>query len=81
MSEKSKDIKKKDKYGGSRSRKEEGVVNFDSESEAAAAESSSDDDDSVKHKKKAKALPNFYKEKKRAFTISIVVPSSIIDNA
>lgn len=80
MSEKSKDIKKKDKYGGSRSRKEEGVVNFDSESEAAAA-ASSDDDDSVKHKKKAKALPNFYKEKKRAFTISIVVPSSIIDNA
>lgn len=45
--------------------KKEGVVSFDSESEEVFKE----------------PKRNFYKERKRNFTISIVVPSSIIDNA
>ena len=47
--------------------KKEGVVNFD------------DSDDGSEEERPPKI--NFYKAKKRAFTISIVVPSSIIDNA
>lgn len=44
------------------------MVDFGSDSEAEV-------------KKHRKPLKNIYKEKKRAFTVSIVVPSSIIDNA
>jgi predicted SPOUT superfamily RNA methylase MTH1 len=39
------------------------------------------DDSEAEIRKHKKPLPNIYKEKKRGFTISIVVPSSIIDNA
>ena len=56
-----------------KSKKEEGVVNFD--------DSDEDDDSEAEIKKHRKPLTNIYKEKRRGFTISIVVPSSIIDNA
>jgi hypothetical protein len=54
------------------SKKEEGVVNFDD---------SDSDDQSVDYEKFKTPKVNVYKQKKRAFTVSIVVPSSIIDNA
>lgn len=47
----------------------EGVVTF----------SDDDEDESLAVARQPKT--NFYKEKRRAFTISIVVPSSIVDNA
>ena len=70
-------------------KKREGVVTFDSSSDEEEAAVDDDDDvsdtssdhSSDEEEKGGPPLVNFYKDKKRAFTISIVVPSSIIDNA
>ena len=52
--------------------KEQGVVNFDDSEES---------DSEAEVRKHRQPLKDIYKEKRRGFTISIVVPSSIIDNA
>jgi hypothetical protein len=41
----------------------------------------SEDSEEAEERKHREPLKNIYKEKRRGFTISIVVPSSIIDNA
>jgi hypothetical protein len=75
FSDRSKDIKK-DKKDSNKS-KLEGVVNFDNDTSDSEEEIRKYQNQSRYEEVKI----NYYKEKQKRFTISVVIPSSIVDNA